>query len=145
MWSVAQWKQVYLNSCTAELATKSLASIKNYQFHICSLQLLTVAKRTDLQGSLVQHVQEMLTGSTGDKSTSDRPTSNESADDNLRWKLIITETMEDVLSGAQGQVSHRSAALRLQWCLNVTTYYSSTTHRVFLTHDCVNAARLLSD
>ena len=103
MWSVAQWKQVYLNSCTAELATKSLASIKNYQFHICSLQLLTVATRTDLQGSLVQHVQEMLTGSTGDKSTSDRPTSNESADDNLRWKLIITETMEDVLSGAQGQ------------------------------------------
>lgn len=67
------------------------------------MQLLTVAKRTDLQGSLVQHVQEMLTGSTGDKSTSDRPTSNESADDNLRWKLIITEMMEDVLSGAQGQ------------------------------------------
>ena len=32
---------------------------------------------------------------------------NEPADDNLRWKLIITETMKDVLHGAQGRVSHK--------------------------------------
>ena len=62
-----------------------------------------MAKRPDLQGSLVQYVQEMLCGSTSDESSSDRNTSNEPADDNQRWKLIITETMEDVLNCSQSQ------------------------------------------